>query len=300
MSYMFKCMHCGSVEAAPFMLNCKDYYLGKPYKADYYKCTKCNLVQQSPLPSDVGSFYEDYPVHRRKSIIFEWMRRRVMRSCYFDLKSPGLAGRDSTFLVDFGCGDGWYLNTVRDRCSRLVGYEPDRVLADRLAKSLGIPVYSDELALLYDCKGQVDIVTMHFVLEHLLDIHRAFQSVQCLLKTDGLFYITVPNISSWESRLFGRKWHNLDPPRHISFPDAQSIAQLSTKWGFEIVRSSPVSFPNGVAGSIPSALFGRFMFLVFLLSLPLGILLSRLFPSGNMSYVLRRVSIRVDDEQLCG
>lgn len=288
MLHKFECMQCGSDEAEPFLMDCKDYYLEKPFRVDYYKCERCRLVQQSPLPIDVRPFYESYPVHQKKSAIFEWIRRRVMIDCYFDLKSVHSTEQNPVLLVDFGCGDGWYLDSARESCSRLVGYELDKRLAEHLAGSINVPVYWDESALMRDCAGQVDIVTMHFVLEHLVDIQRAFQSMHRLLKPGGILYITVPNLSSWESRLFGRKWHNLDPPRHICFPDGQSIGQLSTKWGFEVVDSNPIPFPNGVAGSIPAVLFGRFRFMIFLLSLPVGILLSRLFPSGNMAYTLRK------------
>jgi SAM-dependent methyltransferase len=289
MASEFICMQCGSDSSVPFLLNCRDYYLGKSYLANYHKCTTCDLVQQSPLPSDVRPFYESYPVHQRKSSLFELFRRRIMGACYFNVRKYLSAKKSPILLVDFGCGDGWFLDSIRDDRLTLAGYELDQDLANQLAVDLKIPVYSDESELLRDCEGKADVVTMHFVLEHLIDIHHAFQSIQKLLKPGGIFYFTVPNISSWESRLFGRKWHNLDSPRHICFPEGRSVDHLSRKWGFEIAESHPVPFPNGIAGSIPVVLFGRFRFFVFLLSLPLGILLSRIFPSGNTAYLLRRL-----------
>lgn len=274
--------------ATPFFLECKDYYLQKPYIANYFRCKECGLIQQSPIPIDVASFYDAYPIHQKKSLLHQLMRRWIMSACYFNTRKF-LAERTSpALLLDFGCGDGWYLDASRAPSMNLVGFESNNAHAARLSKNLDLPVYSEMHTLLSDYEGKADIVTMHFVLEHLTDINKAFENVHKLLKPGGVFYFIIPNISSWESRLFGKKWHNLDAPRHISFPEAQSIQQLSERWGFEITKRQGVPFPNGVSGSMPVVLTGRFRFSIFLLFLPLGILLSRIFPSGNMAYWLKK------------
>jgi len=215
------------------------------------------------------------------------MRQWVMGACYFHTDKFLAARKDPPVLLDFGCGDGWFLDASRDPNLKLVGFEANNSHAAHLAKTLKLPVYGDEQALLRDYEGKADVVTMHFVLEHLTDLNGAFETVQKLLKPDGIFYFIVPNVSSWEARLFGKKWHNLDPPRHISFPEVESIWQLSERWGFEIVKHRGLPFPNGFAGSMSVVLTGRFRFSIFLLFLPLGILLSRMFPSGTAAYWLR-------------
>ncbi len=288
MTTTFVCMQCQSTSSSPFMRNCKDYFLNKPFIVNYYRCNACGLIQQTPVPGDVKPFYENYPVHKRKSSVFRLVRTWVMSACYFNTKSMAEKG-DPTLLIDFGCGDGWFLDANRGRCSKLVGYEVDQGLADHLSKELQMPIYGNEVDLLRDCEGRADVVTMHFVLEHLTDINHTFGVVCRLLKPGGIFYFSVPNISSWEARIFGKKWHNLDAPRHISFPESRSIHQLAERWGFKVVQRRSVPFPNGVAGSMPVVIFGRFRFSIFLIFLPLGILLSRLFPSGNSAYLLRKL-----------
>jgi hypothetical protein len=49
-----------------------------------------------------------------------------------------------------------------------------------------------------------------------------------------------------------------------------------------------VAFPNTSAASLVSALAGRYRHALFLLALPAGLVLSRLAPSGSLSYVLRK------------
>jgi SAM-dependent methyltransferase len=288
MNLQFSCIQCGAASASPYLLDCEDYFLGKPFRVSYYKCEGCGLVQQTPVPADVTPFYENYPVHRKKSPLFRLVRTWVMRACYYNMRLMPKTG-ESTLLVDFGCGDGWFLDANRRQGVELAGYEVDQGLADHLSKELQLPIYANEGELLRNCGGRADVVTMHFVLEHITDINHTFEIVGKLLKPNGIFYFAVPNISSWEARIFGRKWHNLDAPRHISFPEARSIEQLSARWGFETIKHRGVPFPNGVAGSLPVVLFGRFRFSVFLLFLPIGILLSRIFPGGNTAYWLKRI-----------
>jgi len=89
-----------------------------------------------------------------------------------------------------------------------------------------------------------------------------------------------------EARLFGKKWHNLDPPRHLTFFEEKHVNTMAMKYGFECQRFSPLPFPNGFAGSLSVICAGRFNLPLYLISLPLGILFSRIFPSDIMGYWL--------------
>ena len=281
----FNCLHCGS-QAAPqvFLADCKDCYLRKSFKANYFKCLQCRLAQMSPIPLDVSAFYDAYPVHQNKSLLHRWLRRILMAPAYFN---PGSL-RTGDILLDYGAGDGWFLEYCKARQLTLVGFERESTLADILSKRLKVPVYSDPALLISDFQGRVDAITMHFVMEHLTDLEACFSHVERLLKTGGRFFFTVPNLDSWEAKLFGKKWHGLDPPRHISFPHQEIVQALGRRHHLELIEMKPVPFPNGFAGSIPAVVLGHFNFALYLLALPLGILLSRLAPAGFVSYSLRR------------
>lgn len=239
-----------------------------------------------PLPEDVSAFYEGYPVHRNKSFLYRCIRRLVMGPAYFDICSaaPG------SVLLDYGCGDGWFLESCRGRHIGLLGYEPSASLADSLSARLKLPVYSSLERLVCDFRSKVDVITMHFVLEHLTDLEHAFCSMEELLSPRGICFCTVPNLDSWEAKLFGRKWHGLDPPRHISFPQSRVIQELAKRHGLKLVKARPVPFPNGFAGSFPVVVAGHFNFALYLLALPFGIVLSRVAPSGTTAYLLENTA----------
>jgi SAM-dependent methyltransferase len=281
----FHCLACAGSDAELVYAGCHDYYMGTPFRVDYHRCRACALLQQHPLPKDPAAFYEDYPIHTKKSRLYDALRWLVMGGLYYDARHhpPG------TRIVDYGCGDGSYLETQRGYGHALTGYEADEGQAGRLSKRLGLPVHHSLDTLFAAVDGKADVVTMHFVVEHLTDLERGFDTARRLLKPDGVFYFVVPHEDSREARLFGRMWHNLDPPRHVSFPEALHVLRLAERHGLRLEKHAPVPFPNGFAASVPVVLTGRFRFPLFALALPLGILFSRLSPAGTRAYWLRRL-----------
>lgn len=280
----FGCMCCGHFDSFPYIENCKDYYLKKKNIVSYHQCKGCGLVQQKPLPEDIASFYDDYPVHAKKSAAYSWFRRKLMSSVYLPPKSLGKGVK----LLDFGCGDGWYLDWCAESGVMSVGFELNAAHAQVVSKRVGVAVFSDVDDLIRGHAASFDFVSLHFVVEHLTALHPLFQSVAKLLKPGGKCRFVVPNISSWEFSLFGRRWHSLDAPRHISFPAVDHARHIAKECGLTFFDEESVAFPNGFGGSISTALWSRFSGPAFLLTLPLSVPVTRLFPSGNKAFTLIR------------
>ena len=55
-----------------------------------------------------------------------------------------------------------------------------------------------------------------------------------------------------------------------------------------VAGQRPVPFSNGIAGSLPVALAGRFVYPLFLFFLPLGVVLSELVPTGCTVFSLEK------------
>jgi SAM-dependent methyltransferase len=285
LSSPFRCIVCAGAEADLVFADCPDYYQGKPFRVDYHRCRRCALLQQHPLPKDVAAFYEHYPIHAKKSALYDALRWLVMGGLYYDARAHPAGTR----IVDYGCGDGGYLQTLGGKGYEVTGFETEVGQAERLTKDLGFPVYHSHDALFAAVDGKAEVVAMHFVVEHLTDLDEGFETARRLLRPDGVFYFVVPHEHSLEARLFGRKWHNLDPPRHVSFPERAHVKHLAERHGLRLERDAPVPFPNGFAASVPVVLTGRFRFPLFALALPLGLLFSRLSPTGTRAYWLRRL-----------
>jgi hypothetical protein len=129
---------------------------------------------------------------------------------------------------------------------------------------------------------------MHAVLEHVTDLHATFELTARLLRPRGTLYFVVPQVSSWEARLFGRRWHGLDPPRHISFPEPPAVARLASGHGMRVARHVAVPFPTVLAGSVAPAVFGRFSFPVMAAVLPFTLPFTLASPGGVRAFTLVR------------
>ncbi len=280
----FICMCCGSRQSKVFLADCADFYLHKPVIVSYHSCESCGLVQQHPVPQDVSHYYDDYPVHQARSAAYSWFRRTLMSSVYLAPR----AWKTGSRLLDFGCGDGWYVEWCKEAGIDVVGFEPSGPHAQALSKRLGVPVFSDANELRTRYTACFDVITLHFVVEHLVDFKTTFDLLATLLKPGGTIRYVVPNIGSWEFRLFRRRWHSLDAPRHISFPAAAHARRIASASGLTFSGESSAAFPNGFGGSLSTALWGRFSMLAFLATLPLSFAVTRLFPSGNSTFLLSR------------
>lgn len=284
----FCCLSCGNSSAEWVFRKVKDYFLPTGIQVDYARCSSCELVQQHPIPTDVRPFYDEYPVHDpRKSQLHESMRRIVFRNLYFNARSLP----ENAVILDYGCGDGWFLDSLSALPVRRMGFEYDPAHAQKLEARLGLSVYHDLDQLDRDWAGKIDQITMHFVVEHLTDVEGTFGRLTRFLKPGGGIYAVFPNIESREFLMFGQRWHGFDAPRHISFPNMDHVNNMISQHGLTVSRHGWVSFPNTMAASLSIAFTGRYRYPVFLLMLPLGLVWSSLCPDGTYAVHLTKQAV---------
>lgn len=279
------CIVCGASSATPLFSQVPDYFLPTGIRVDYARCNACGLVQQIPLPTDVGPFYAGYPVHARKAWLHEVMRRVVMRPVYYDLAT---LNKDQV-LLDYGCGDGWFLRDAAPHVSAAYGFEPTAAQSEDVSRRVSTTVFHDLAAMQAVLAGRVDVVTMHFVMEHLTDLRGTLRVISGLLKPGGVLRAVVPNLENVEFRWFGSRWHGFDAPRHICFPNPQQLAPILEEVGLSLQRDGYVPFPNTMAASLCIALTGRYRPMPFLFFLPLALIWARLYPRGNRVFVLQKL-----------
>ena len=287
-SVRFTCLACRKQDGRPWLLSCRDLYLGTPYVVDFWRCDNCGLTQQWPLPAETSVLYLEYPVHKKKGSFYEALRTRLMAPSYFRLGK----GSSDLRLLDFGCGDGWFLAGCRGKVAELCGFEPSSGHASRLSHALGIPILSDKTELLRTHALRFDIVTMHYVVEHLTDIDSAFATAGAALRPGGSLFIAIPDLTSTEAKMFGRKWHGLDPPRHISFPTQSVMTCLAERHGFALASSRALPFAPGLAGSLATLVAGKFHPWLFVLFMPLALVINFTFPGSARGYLLKKRDAR--------
>ncbi|MFA5136459.1 MAG: class I SAM-dependent methyltransferase [Patescibacteria group bacterium] len=109
-------------------------------------------------------------------------------------------------VVDFGCGDGFFTQTVFGK--RIIDVGLDLINNPRIERAVKNKVYKK--ILLYDGKiiplktGSIQTVISNCVLEHISDIESTVAEIYRILKPGGFFVGSVMT-SQWSENLFGKR-----------------------------------------------------------------------------------------------
>ncbi len=235
---MTVCMGCGREEA--ILLFPRRDRLGSE-TFHYFRCPGCGLIrlEPRPAPAELSRYYpEEYEAfqERRENLLFRWGRRRLwhrrLQVIRHSFPRPGRA-------FDVGCATGEFLEILRRQGWDVAGIEPNPRAAQQARARLGteaIQVVSLEEASFPP--ATFDLITLWDVLEHLVDPLSALRRLAAWLRPGGLLALGVPNLESWDARLFGPAWIGWDAPRHLHlFPDSTLRKMLATA-GLSILVTS--------------------------------------------------------------
>ena len=70
------------------------------------------------------------------------------------------------------------------------------------------------------------------VMEHVFDPTSTLNEIHRILKPEGLLLVRVPNVDTWDARLFGPYWGGYDAPRHTYVFSPKTLKALLHKTGF--------------------------------------------------------------------
>lgn len=152
--------------------------------------------------------------------------------------SYGLPFRERARVLDIGCGNGWWLNTLKERVKdwELWGIEISEKAAQYASKKFGINVFVGELHEAAFASNYFDFVTMWDTLEHIHNPIQLLKEIRRILKSDGFLFIICPSLDSLEYKLFRQHWFSLDIPRHYFNFSEKTLGTLLNKAKFDIVR----------------------------------------------------------------
>jgi len=183
------------------------------------------------------------------SDLYEACRLFTVRSVLEKLAGEGFAPRD---MLDYGCGEGRYLQVWRQHFSgaSLTGCDiSDHALqiASRLAPDAALVPMRDERVDLRD--ASFDLITSIEVLEHVRDADAAVAELGRLLRPQGHLLLTTPSANPyslewWVNRLRGGLLPSFDgygrfatdEPGHLRRLSDRQLLPLLRRHGLEPVR----------------------------------------------------------------
>ena len=203
-----------------------------------HSCPRCQTLFLDPMP-DAGEIAGFYPVEYwwkagRAGILkrLEAIYRRIALHDHVAFITRAAGNRTSPAILDVGCGSATLLGLLKRYGFNVRGVDFSSE-ASKVAKTEnGVDVAVGSLEEVRFPDRSFDIVTMFHVMEHVTSPRRLLGEVARVLKSNGVVVLQVPNIESWQFRIFGARWYGLDIPRHVIDYSKNSMLKLLADSGF--------------------------------------------------------------------
>jgi SAM-dependent methyltransferase len=241
-----KCPLCDGVQQDKF-LDVKDNMITQE-DFSIVSCGDCGFRFTNPRPSveTIGSYYQDekYVSHSStKKGVVNWLYNQV-RNITLKQKVKLLTDRvDGRSLVDVGAGTGHFLALAKKNGFSVQGFEPDDI-ARKFAKEQN-GLHLKELSYLDEVNNSsVDVITMWHVVEHLYELKPELERIVSKLKASGVFIMAVPNLESYDAKVYGTGWAAYDVPRHLSHFAKKDIDLLAEALNMKCVEVLPMKFDS--------------------------------------------------------
>jgi len=140
-------------------------------------------------------------------------------------------------ILDIGSALGHFLIIARENGWSPYGLERSDFAYQYCQEKYDFPVYQGTMennTIPSDLKFQV--VTLFDVLEHVLDIRKAMESVASFVEPKGYLIINTPNEGGISRKLMRRYWFHFKPYEHTYYFSPQTLTQLLNDYGFKVIK----------------------------------------------------------------
>ncbi len=246
------CPICGGQEVSTLFSAPDRFHL----RRDLYSLVRCSSCGCSwtgnpPLPEEMAHHYDAdyYRIVGAAGESSDGKRWRRESEVILRYKQGGS-------LLDIGCSSGGFLRTLKNAQWTLYGVEVDESMADRARSMAGAEVFAGDAECAPFADNSFDVITSFDVLEHIYDPSRLLKRVMAWLRPGGIYYAVVPNIQSWEARIFKGYWYGLEFPRHIFHFSPDALRNVMARAGLEEVSitTTPVTYVARSFGYVYAAL----------------------------------------------
>jgi len=300
------CAWCGS-EDYDVVVRGADLLVGLPGEFQFVRCCQCGLYRQNPYLDweDLKDYYpEDYSSYQPQaaeisSKVKRWDKRYGLWKRVNLVHKYAPSGR----WVDIGAGTGRILQEASLWGKwELMGIEPVDNAAHYIRNTLGVEIFSDRLENFTGYQKTFDVVTMWDVMEHLEEPIKGIEKVREILKPGGHFVFAIPNMDSWDRKVFKKYWIGYDLPRHMTLFPTDLLRTVLQENGFEICQRTCIAGSHGafmldlafwnrdVKSSLLTKVLGKgpdFILPRALTAAPLW-LIDQLKMGSNITYVVRK------------
>jgi ubiquinone/menaquinone biosynthesis C-methylase UbiE len=246
MEQVKNCINCDCQDFTT-VFSLKDYFYTQE-NFTIQQCTNCGLRITNPRPDEnaLGAYYktENYLSHSdRNETLFDKMYHFIKKYNLNHKRNLIEKFHTSGKILDIGCGTGAFLGQFDKSRWNRQGFEPDVEAREIAKKTHGIEV--NDLSVLNNLTdAKAEVITMWHVLEHVSTINEQLVKIKSLLKEDGILVIAVPMSNSYDANNYEKFWAAYDVPRHLYHFTKETLEQLLSKHGFDLVEKYPMRFDS--------------------------------------------------------
>jgi len=256
------CPACGNTRGE-VVLEASDTWIERDYGGQRFAVVRCSICATRYTSPRIKrrnkriAFAGQYPFYSRARAAKEGSQLDPTAA-----RAPFLARADRLSgvspqpgrIFDIGCGDGFFLDTMRARGWEVSGGDIEQDVIWYAREQLNLPVDRLDVEEQPLPDGPFDAITMWGVLQLIYDPRRLLEDVRRVLAPDGVVAIGVSNFKSAGASLFGKSWRGLGLPRHLIHFTPETLARLLEWCGFEVVQTAFETPRWIVAGSVDAML----------------------------------------------
>lgn len=224
----------------------------KKSKYGIVKCKNCDFVYTTPIPSqeEIDEFYRGFDY--KDSLSAEKIIRSDAKK---SLRGISKYVKKSKYLLDVGCGRGYFLDEARKLGWDTYGIDVSESVVDYAKNELHLNVaYGDIFS--FQSERKFDVVILNQVIEHFVDPKKLIATCRKYLEDEGLLYIATPNIESLSAKVLKGDFDHYIPPEHVSYFSQYTLKNLLDTLGFRVLHVGSWSYPADLGG-IVKALLGK-------------------------------------------
>jgi SAM-dependent methyltransferase len=215
-----KCPICETLESKLVFDDGRDFFVaeGNSDQFGVWYCKKCEIGFSVPDMTDaeLAKYYpDDFEAYvPKKSLIGYLQKIKYRQDLRIIRKALKVNKLGSIALFEIGAGRGEFLNEAKKQGLEVAGIEPGKKGVEFAKDHYNIHLQQGFASDL-NFKQKYDVIVMRHVLEHLNSFQECLKEISKNgLKTNGLLFIKVPNIGSWEAKFFRKFCLGFDLPRH--------------------------------------------------------------------------------------
>jgi 2-polyprenyl-3-methyl-5-hydroxy-6-metoxy-1,4-benzoquinol methylase len=221
-----KCGICGAtMSALLFCATPPDKTSPEQFKV--FKCSACGSAQIGVTPDSAEHqklYFKEYWGGRQTQ--YQGRIKNTLTNVFLRQRVNSIAAcitKDS-IVLDYGCGNGEFVNAMRKAGYQCYGFEPN-------TGSDSEYISSDITSRAYD------LITLWHVFEHFGNPNDELSKIASLLGAGGKLFLSIPNFESIDSSIGGPLWFHLDVPRHIFHYSRRGISIIMARNGMKVLCS---------------------------------------------------------------